>query len=186
MNKVLKNLKEEEYLYIYDDKLPIIIFKQEGKLKEYMFKLCSDRELGNTDRINKLLKTSNYKICKNVREFLETLKHDYLEPSLYDEIISESSINYKSIKEDIDRYSGKYHKDGFYLVGATSSTDDYYYLYWNPETKKFNYSSCCGSHGINENETRELPEKYLKELRELVNKEVFDAVFPSSYLNIYI
>jgi len=185
MNKILKNLKEGEYLYIYDDKLPIIVFRQESKLKEYMFQICSDRELGNTSRINELLKTHNYKICKDVREFSETLKHDYLEPSLYDEIISESSVNYKSIKEDIDRYSGKYYKDGFYLVGATSSTDDYYYLYWNPKTKKFEYSSCCGSHGINENETRELPEKYLGELRELVNKEVFDAVFPSSYLNIY-
>ena len=186
LQDALYGLHEGEYLYIYDSVIPIGVRRVNGALEElnptniYRGWRC----IKGLEVFDKF-KDVPWRIFKGINEFWLEFRHDYLEPSLKETILSDNEVNYKSIQEDVDLYSGQKvigteHYQDYYFVGATYGVDDFYWLYWNPTDRTFKFSSCCGPFETLD-PSNTLSMEQIRKLREDI-KYIQDAPLPSDLL----
>lgn len=185
LQEALHDLRDGEYMYIYDPTLPVGARKEGESLgKIDPTDIFQGWFISKPEEFDKY-RNSPWRIFQNIDEFWLEFRHDYLEPALEEAILSESQINYKSIQEDVDLYSGQEVIDserlrGYYFVGATYGINDFYWLYWNPIERTFKFSSCVGP--IEKlNPIKTLTVEQIRNLREDV-KYIHDAPFPSDLL----
>jgi hypothetical protein len=182
----LYNLQDGEYLYIYDPIIPIGARRTDGTLEEIdpsnIYR--GWRNVNGLKEFDKF-KDSPWRIFKSSDEFWLEFRHDYLEPTLEETILSRDQVNYKSIQEEVDLYSGQKvilseSLEEYYFVGATYGVDDFYWLYWSPVSRTFKFSNCVGQlESLDPSNT--LSMEQTRDLREDV-KYIHDAPFPSELL----
>ena len=186
LSGALHDLQDGEDLYIYDPIIPIGARRTNGVLE----KLDPTNVYQGWRRASGLkefdkFKNSPFRIFQNPDDFWLEFRHDYLEPALQEAILSGSQVNYKSIQEDVDLYSGQAvvssdRYQGYYFVGATYGVDDFYWLYWSPSERTFKFSTCVGP--IEElDPSKTLTTEQIRNLREDI-KTIHDAPFPSDLL----
>jgi hypothetical protein len=182
----LQNLQDGEYLYIYDPIIPFGVRKKDGILEELnpVNIYRGWNRIGDLKEFDKL-EDFPRRVFKGSDNFWLEFRHDYLEPSLEDAILSGSEINYKSIQEKVDLYSGQKvitsnRYQGYYFVGATYGVDDFYWLYWNPWKRTFKFSSCVGPIEYLD-PSKTLTMGQIKDLRKDI-KYIHDAPLPSDLL----
>lgn len=128
---------------------------------------------------------TGYTVYPDYKSFGRIIRDTFLRKEM-EELMSDpkEDTNFKIIWKDAEEHFGQATAtgDGFYFVGATMSDEDFYYLYWNPESDKFRYSTCVGP--MEElTEEKKLPEECYQKLRTRIKDEVTDILFPNRSLS---